>query len=77
MNYLFSNFLLRMRATIEVPTKVAVKYNHKLLNTPESKAGANERAGFIDAPEMKAKKKISKPTIPPIAIPLKPFNPLV
>jgi hypothetical protein len=48
-----------------------------LITTPESKAGANERAGFIDAPEIKAKKKISKPTIPPMVIPLKPFKPLV
>ena len=35
------------------------------------------RAGFIEAPETKDKKNISKPTIPPIAIPLKPFSPFV
>jgi hypothetical protein len=37
----------------------------------------DERAGFIDAPEINAKKKISRPTIPPIAIPSKPLKPLV
>ena len=31
-------------------------------------AGANERAGFIDTPDINAKKNMSKPTIPPIAI---------
>ena len=66
-----------INATIDVPTKVADQYSHKLPNTPESNAGANERAGFIDAPEINAKKKISRPTIPPIAIPPKPLNPLV
>jgi hypothetical protein len=49
----------------------------QLANAPESRAGANERAGFIDAPDIRAKKKISRPIIPPIATPLKPFNPLV
>ena len=44
---------------------------------PVSKAGAKERAGFIEAPEMKDKKKIFKPTIPPMASPLKPLNPPV
>lgn len=36
-----------------------------------------ERAGFIEAPEIKDKNRISRPTIPPITIPLKPFKPLV
>jgi hypothetical protein len=44
---------------------------------PDNKAGANALAGFIEAPEITAKKKISNPTIPPIAIPLNPFKPLV
>ena len=44
---------------------------------PVSKAGAKERAGFIEAPEIKDKKKISKPTMPPMASPLKPLNPPV
>jgi hypothetical protein len=38
---------------------------------PDNKARANERAGFIDAPDINAKKGMSKPTIPPK--PLKPF----
>jgi len=66
-----------MKATIEVPIKVAVQYNHKSPTEPDSKAGANDLAGFIDAPETNDKKRISSPTIPPIAIPLKPFSPLV
>jgi hypothetical protein len=72
-----TNFPLIINATVDVPIKVADQYSHKLPNTPETKAGANERAGFIDAPEINAKKKISKPTIPPIAIPPNPLNPLV
>src|SRR5215469_3964863 len=72
-----TTFPLRINATNDVPTKVADQYSHKLANIPESKEGANERAGFIDAPEINAKKKISNPTIPPIAIPPNPLNPLV
>jgi hypothetical protein len=56
------NFRLKRYAITEVPTKVADQYSHKLHSTPESKAGANDRAGYIDAPEIRAKKKISKPT---------------
>ena len=61
----------------EVPINVAVQYSHKFVITPDNTAGANERAGFIGAPDMNAKKNISKPTIPPITIPLKPFRPFV
>jgi hypothetical protein len=71
------NLFRNITATIEVPIKVALQYSHKLTNTPESTAGARERAGFIEAPDMNAKKNISRPTIPPITIPLKPFKPLV
>jgi hypothetical protein len=39
-----------------------------LFKTPETRAGAKERAGFIEAPDMNAKKKISNPTMPPIAV---------
>jgi DNA polymerase elongation subunit (family B) len=39
---------------MDVPTKVALQYNQRLLNVPETKAGASERAGFIDAPEINA-----------------------
>jgi hypothetical protein len=31
----------------------------------------------MEAPDINAKKNISRPTIPPIAIPLKPLKPLV
>jgi hypothetical protein len=70
------NFL-KSKATVDVPIKVAVQYNHKFVITPDNTAGARERAGFIEAPDMNAKKNISKPTIPPITIPLKPLKPLV
>jgi len=43
----------------------------------EIRAGAKDLAGFIEAPEIKARKKISKSTMSPITIPLKPLNPLV
>jgi hypothetical protein len=66
-----------INATIDVPTKVADQLSHRFPITPESNTGAKEHAGFIDAPEINAKKKMSRPTIPPIAIPPKPFNPLV
>ncbi len=59
-----------------VPTNGAVRYIHKSSNVPDNNAGAKARAGFIDAPEITAKNKISKPTIPPIATPLNPFKPL-
>ena len=68
---------LKIKATIDVPIKVAVQYSHKFVITPDNTAGARERAGFIDAPDMNAKKNMSKPTIPPITIPLKPFRPSV
>ena len=72
-----SNFFLYINAITEVPTNVAVQYNHRSGHTPDNNAGANERAGFIDAPDIKAKNKISSLTIPPIAIPLNPFKPFV
>ncbi len=49
-----SNFFLYVHAITEVPTNVAVQYNHRSVHTPDSNAGANERAGFIDAPDIKA-----------------------
>ncbi len=66
-----------MIAIVDVPIKVAVQYNHKFVITPETTAGARERAGFIEAPDINAKKNISRPTIPPITIPLKLLKPLV
>ena len=48
-------FFLYINAITEVPTNVAVQYNHRSVHTPDNNAGANERAGFIDAPDIKAK----------------------
>ena len=48
---------LQINAIMEVPTKVAVQYNHRSVHTPDNNAGASERAGFIDAPAVKAKTK--------------------
>ena len=42
--------------------------NHKSVHTPDNNAGVSERAGFIDAPYIKAKNKISNPIMPPITI---------
>jgi hypothetical protein len=72
-----TNLFLKSNATTAVPIKVAVQYSHKFVKTPDNTVGASERAGFIDAPEINAKKNMSRPTIPPITIPLKPFRPLV
>jgi hypothetical protein len=33
-------------------------------------------AGFIEAPEIKPKKKTFNPSMPPMTMPLKPLNPL-
>jgi hypothetical protein len=46
------------KATIDVPINVALQYNQRLSRTPEVKAGASERAGFIDAPDINARKNI-------------------
>ena len=62
---MLANFLLTIKATIEVPIDVALQYNQRLPSTPEAKAGANERAGFKEALDMNANKNISNPTIPP------------
>jgi hypothetical protein len=59
-------------AIIEVPTKVAVSPTE-----PDIRAGAKDLAGFMDAPETNNKKKMSNPTIPPLATPLNPLNPFV
>lgn len=64
-------------AIIVVPRKVADQYSHRSPNAPERTAGARDLAGFIDAPEINAKKKMSKPTMPPIAIGPKPLRPLL
>ena len=59
------------------PTKVADQYNHKSPSSPENIAGASERTGFIEAPEIKDRKKMSSPIMHPITIPPKPLNPFV
>ncbi len=66
-----------MKATEEVPTNVAAQYNHKSPTEPDIRAGAKDLAGFMEAPEINDKKKMSNTTIPPIDIPLKPLNPFV
>jgi hypothetical protein len=63
-----ANSFLTSKAMIDVPINVALQYNHRLSRTPETKAGASERAGFIDAPDINARKNISsddKSTISP------------
>ena len=50
------NLFLNNRAIMEVPINVADQYNHKSPTEPDNKAGARERAGFIDAPDIRAKK---------------------
>ena len=72
-----TNFFLTRRATIDVPINVALQYNHRLPITPEVMAGDNDRAGFIDAPDINAKKNMSRPTIPPMTSPPNHLNPLV
>ena len=57
--------------------KWCCQYSHKFSTTPDNNAGARARAGFIDAPEINDKNKISNPTIPPIATPLNPLKPFV
>ena len=48
--------------------KGAVKYNHKSSNIPLSSAGATERIGFIEAPEMGDRKNTSRAMIPDITV---------
>ena len=59
---------LNIRAAIDMPINVADQYSHNLFKTPETCAGA---------PDINAKKNISSPAMPLIAIPLNPFSPLV
>ncbi len=56
--------LLNISATKDVPINVADQYSHKLLKTPETSAGAKERAGFIEIHDINIKKKIPNPIIP-------------
>lgn len=75
-NHLLKYFL-NAKETIDVPTNVAVQYNQMLVHIPDNRTGARDRAGFMEAPDIEARKKISNPTIPPIAIGPNPLNPFV
>ncbi len=71
-------FFLYINAITEVPAgNLCSPVLHQSVHTPDNNAGASERAGFIDAPDIKAKNKISNPTIPPITIGPNPFKPFV
>jgi hypothetical protein len=53
------NFFLNKVAIIAVPINVVDQYNHKSPTEPDNTAGANganDLAGFIEAPEISAKK---------------------
>jgi hypothetical protein len=68
---------LTIIAIMEVPTRVADQNNQILCNAPDKSAGARGRAEFIGAPEMNGRKKMSRPTTPAFAKPLKPFGSFV
>jgi hypothetical protein len=46
-----------------------VKYTHKLSSRSDNRAGARERAGFIDAPEIGPANSASKAITDPTATP--------
>ena len=48
--------------------KGSVRYNHKSSDIPVSNAGATERIGFIEAPEMGDRKNTSRAMIPDITV---------
>jgi hypothetical protein len=50
------NFFHNNKATTEVPINVADQYSHKSPTEPDNNAGANDLAGFIEAPDINAKK---------------------
>ncbi len=61
---------------MDVPIKVAVHYIHRFHTIPpDNKAEAKDLTGFIDAPDINAKKNMSNPTIAPITLPPKPLRP--
>ena len=61
--------LLSIQTANELPIMGAEIYIHKNCNSPDIMAGPNERAGFIEAPEMGPAKSASNKTTAPIAIP--------
>ena len=46
--------------TASLLTNVVVQYSHRSNHTPDNKVGIKEWAGFIDAPDMKAKTSMWK-----------------
>lgn len=52
-----TNSFLTIKATQLVPMNVADQFNQRSRTESEIKAGASERAGFMEAPEIKDKKK--------------------
>jgi hypothetical protein len=55
-SYFERNLPLNNKPITEVPMNVADKYNHKSPTEPDNIAGAKDLAGFIEAPEISAKK---------------------
>jgi hypothetical protein len=51
-----------------VPKSGASRYSQRAWSSPLTRAGPSERAGFIEAPEMRPPKMASSATVPPIAI---------
>ena len=58
-----------------LPTTGAVRYIQISVKFPEARAGANDRAGFIEAPPTGPANMASKSTTEPTAMPAsKPFS---
>src|SRR5207253_6828357 len=66
----------RQQATaMALPTRGASKYSQSVPTWPETSAGASERAGFIDAPQIGPANIASRATTAPIAVPaMIPFS---
>jgi hypothetical protein len=63
---------------MDAQIKVVVQYSHRHSTISlDNKAGAKDLGGFVDAPDVNAKKSMSKPTTAPITIPPKPLRPSV
>src|SRR5262249_39364996 len=67
------------RTPAHAPRTGAVRYTHKLSSRSDTRAGARERAGFIDAPEIgpanSASRAITDPTATPASTPFS-FEPV-
>src|SRR5262249_47533982 len=63
------------RTPAHAPRTGAVRYTHKLSSRSDTRAGARERAGFIDAPEIGPANSASKAITDPTATPARtPFS---